>query len=399
VDLDFAHGFLPRIGEENYKAVDRCVGPADLFTPDPLELPWAIVDGAWAEKRPELLETLRRHGTSLLVDTYGWRYRSDATLQVAKLRDASWAPPSSLTTADHSGIRILVEASLTAQAGLEANAYLVPGFMPDHRDEDLRPAYEQILKTASEFAIERARPLVLFVGGHTRGLERMAALIDEVPHFVEALYLQLSPIQPMTDSPSKLEQVTAIYRHAVSRGFKVIAGHAGAATPALRAFGIDAADAGLATGETFDQTRARRARRSASEDSDKRKGGRRARMYCEQIGRSLDAEEIDRVLNVPNAAAELRGCRLPCHRFSSDHILERAREHSLWARVADAQMVSSLPTSMRATAVYERLRNQRSALTAINGALEAAGEATLTLSPVDNHIAWVSRVVASRSAA
>jgi dihydrodipicolinate synthase/N-acetylneuraminate lyase len=68
-----------------------------------------------------------------------------------------------------------------------------------------------------------------------------------VPHFVEALYLQLTPIQPVTDSLSKLEQVTTIYRHAASRGFKVIAGHAGAATPALRAFGIDAADAGLAT--------------------------------------------------------------------------------------------------------------------------------------------------------
>lgn len=40
------------------------------------------------------------------------------------------------------------------------------------------PAYEQILKTASEFAIERARPLVLFVGGQTRALERTAALIE-----------------------------------------------------------------------------------------------------------------------------------------------------------------------------------------------------------------------------
>ena len=28
MDLDFGHGFIPRIGEENYKAVDRCVGPA-----------------------------------------------------------------------------------------------------------------------------------------------------------------------------------------------------------------------------------------------------------------------------------------------------------------------------------------------------------------------------------
>jgi hypothetical protein len=31
MDLDFGHGVLPRIGEENYKAVDHCIGPADLF--------------------------------------------------------------------------------------------------------------------------------------------------------------------------------------------------------------------------------------------------------------------------------------------------------------------------------------------------------------------------------
>ena len=52
LDLELGHGFIPRIGEENYKAVDRCVGPADLFKPDPLDLPWAIIDGAWAEGRP-----------------------------------------------------------------------------------------------------------------------------------------------------------------------------------------------------------------------------------------------------------------------------------------------------------------------------------------------------------
>ena len=50
MDLELGHGFIPRIGEENYKAVDRCVGPADLFNPDPLDLPWAIIDGAWAER-------------------------------------------------------------------------------------------------------------------------------------------------------------------------------------------------------------------------------------------------------------------------------------------------------------------------------------------------------------
>jgi hypothetical protein len=80
-DLDFAHGFIPRIGEENYKAVDRCVGPTDLFSGTSLELPWAIVDAAWAERKPALLDTLRGHGTHLLFDTAGWRHRHSAAAE------------------------------------------------------------------------------------------------------------------------------------------------------------------------------------------------------------------------------------------------------------------------------------------------------------------------------
>src|SRR5262249_36844848 len=122
-------------------------------------------------------------------------------------------------------------------------------------------------------------------------------------------------------------------------------------------------------------------------------------MYLSQIGRSLEAKDVERALDVPAAAAELRGCRLPCHRFRSDHLLEQAREHSLWARVMDAQLVHSLPPSMRPTAVYERLRNQRTTLTTINGALEAAGDAPFDMKHVENHATWISRWISTRSVA
>ena len=79
--------------------------------------------------------------------------------------------------------------------------------------------------------------------------------------------------------------------------------------------------------------------------------------------------------------------------------LEQAREHSLWARVTDAQLVNSLPKSMRATSVYERLRRQRSVLATINGALEAADQAPLKVKPIDNHLTWISRALAARTAA
>lgn len=398
MDLELGHGFIPRIGEANYRAVDRCVGPMDLFNPDPLDLPWGVVDGAWAERRPELLDTLRRHGTRLLIDTYGWRYRYDATFRVAKLQATSWCPKTVVSVTDEPVGRSLVEASIRGQAALDADAYLVPGWMPDNHTEALRSSYEVIFKTISEFAEVRARPFVLFVGGHTKGLDRVRALLDEVPHFVSAVYLQLSPVSPVKDSPSKLEAITAAYQHAASRGFKVIAGHAGAITPALRAMGVDAADAGLATEETFDRSRARMTVKS-QHDEPNSSGGRRSRMYFSQIDRSLDAAVVERLMSVPGAAAELRGCRLPCHRFRGDHPLEQAREHSPWARVEQARLVDSLPSSMRMTQVYERMRGQRSVLATINGALEAADQETLDVSPLDNRLTWVSRAMASTPAA
>ncbi len=188
------------------------------------------------------------------------------------------------------------------------------------------------------------------------------------------------------------------YRHAAARGFKVIAGHAGAITPALRAMGVDAADAGLATGEAFDRSSARSPRKK-SDDDQSSSGGRRSRMYFSQIDRSLDAKVIERLMSVPGAAAELRSCRLPCHRFLGDHVLEHAREHSLWTRVQEAQLVNSLPSSMRMTQVYERLRNQRSVLATINGALEAAGVETLDPKPLENRLTWLARAIAVASAA
>jgi hypothetical protein len=385
------------IGEENYKAVDRCVGPTDLFSVS-LDLPWAIVDGAWAERKPELLATLRAHGTKLLVDTHGWRLRYDASLAVAKLRSASWAPTSALSPVDKVNGAALVEASIRAQSELQADAYLVPGWLPGTPDEDLRLAYEQIVATAGDFNDVPAKPLVLFVGAHTRGLDSAVRLLDEVPHFISGVYVQATPVHPMKDGPSKLESLTALYTHAASLGFKVIAGHAGAVTPELRALGVDAADAGLAIGETFDQSRSKRTA-TPDPEGEQKGGGRRSRMYFGQIGRSLEAADVERLLAVPGAAAELRSCRLPCHRFSGHHLLEEAREHSLWARVEEAQLVASLPPSMRATSVYERLKTRRSVLATINGALDAAGEVPLDVKPVDNHLVWISRALAARSAA
>lgn len=396
--LDLGHGFLPRIGVDNYKAVDRCVGSTDLFASRPLELPWAVADGAWAESAPALLDTLKASGTRLLIDTFGWRYRYDATRDIDKLVNASWAPSCTLNLTDRAQIRSFVEASLRAQAALGAHAYLLPGWFPESNLEDLRGIYEVVLETACDTDDIDARPLVAFVGGRISNVDQVVELIEHIRYYASAIYIQLTPIHPNKDNPSKLQAVVDVYRHARERGFNVIAGYAGALTPALRAFGIDAADAGLATAEAFDRTKARRAQRRATREKSSG-GGRQRRMYFQELGRSLSGKEVERLLRVPAAAAEIRGCRMPCHRFRNDPIMDRGREHSLYARVQDAQLVNSLPPSMRATSVHERLLQQRSTILRVNGALVESGVSPLDIRPIDNQLAWMSRWLSAPAAA
>lgn len=54
---------------------------------------------------------------------------------------------------------------------------------------------------------------------------------------------------------------------------------------------------------------------------------------------------------------------------------------------------------MRLAAVYERLRAQRSVLTTVNGALDAAGEKPIEAKPLDNHLAWIARALGVPAAA
>ncbi len=396
MDLSFGHGFIPRIASQNYKAVDRCLGP-DTLLDAPLDLPWAIVDAPWAEKNQEFLASLRAHGT-ILLDGSCWRYRYGPTFEVRTMAGASWAPTGPLT-ADGPELARFVRDSLRAQAKLDVSAYLVPGLMPDDKHEDLRRAYGTIVTAAAEFDELPPKPLLLFVGVHSKGLEAGHALLDALPSFLSGLYLQVAPTAPITDSPTKLQRIAELYLYARSLGQPVIAGHAGAITPALRACGIDAADAGLGSGEAFEFSSARRPKPPKDPDAE-RTGGPSSRMYLEAVGRSFDASRITEIRSVAAARDLLGICRLPCHRFvGGDDFLARAKEHSLRARVAEAQAIAGLPPSMRLAEITHTVTRRRSTVTAVNAALKQAGIDSLDTRPVDNHLNWLGRLAESHSAA
>ncbi len=88
-----------------------------------------------------------------------------------------------------------------------------------------------------------------------------------------------------------------------------------------------------------------------------------------------------------------RGSPLSCHRFvGGEDFLARAKEHSLRARVAEAQALGGLPPSMRLTEMINLVVRRRSTVTAVNAALIEAGIAPLDTRPVDNHLTWLTRL-------
>lgn len=149
MDLDFGHGFIPRIGSENYKAVDRCLGPDSLFDVA-LNLPWAILDAPWADKNHGFVSGLRAQGTRIILDGAGWRYRYAPTFGVRTMASASWAPDGPISADDPEGLARFVRESLRSQAKLDADAYFVPGLLPNDKHEDLRGSYESVVTVAGE---------------------------------------------------------------------------------------------------------------------------------------------------------------------------------------------------------------------------------------------------------
>jgi hypothetical protein len=398
MDLDYGHGFIPRIGSSNYKAVDRCLGQTDLFD-GALHMPWAILDAPWAAKNQDFVGSLRSHDTKVLLDGAWWRYRYSPTFQVKTMASASWAPDRPLTSVTDEELACAVRNFLRAQAKLEPSAYLIPGFMPDDKYEDLRRIYDVILAVAGNFDEIAPKPLVLFLGAHSEGLPSALRLLENLPGFLSGLYVQVSPTHPLRDSPSKLLKVTQLLLAAERLNLAVIAGHAGAISPALRAAGIDAADAGLASSETFESSSARRPRPPREEGSEQ-SGGPSSRIYLGPLGLSLNAKRVRELRSVPAVRDLISGCRLTCHRFiGGEDFVSRAREHSLRTRIEEAEAMAKLPSSMRLSEMIEGVTRRRSTVTAVNAALVAKGMEPLDTRPADNHLNWLNRMFERRPAA
>jgi hypothetical protein len=217
-------------------------------------------------------------------------------------------------------------------------------------------------------------------------MEAAHRLIDELPLWLEGVYLQITPVHPLRDAPSKIIDCLMLARHVAQRGLRVIGGRLASIAPLAFAVGLDGIDGGLGEGESFsysDQLQTYEPRLNETRPARPITG----RLYVPQLGKSVSSAEWARLLRVP-ALRGLLTCRLPCCAFGQllDTTPSRGREHSLHTRVAEAV---SVPHSGgvgldRAIALLEQ---RQSALRVVATGLREADLASINTEFVDNHLA------------
>ena len=203
MDLDFGHGFIPRIGSQNYKAVDRCLGPDTLF-----DAP------VTSRGRSSTLRGPRRtRSSSDRCATMGRRFCSTTpagatgtrpTFEVATMAKASWAPRSRSRSPTAEAMGRYVRETLRCQAKSGAVPTSCPASCRTTSRKTFGPRTHTLDVDSRTFDELPPKPLVLFVGAHSSSLAMTHALLDELPGFLSGLYVQVGPSSPVVDSPTKL---------------------------------------------------------------------------------------------------------------------------------------------------------------------------------------------------
>lgn len=387
--MDLGHGFIPRIDRRNYKAVERCLaqGGEGLFH-EGLELPWAVLEGPWAlSSGASTLELCRDRRVAFMVDTQAWRYHDPRTFVPGKFMDTPNAPAAPLVGCSPACLRYFVEADLAAQASLGATAYLLPGIVPSSRGDDVRERTLALLDAAYPSVLADPRPCVAFLGAHASSMEVAHQLVEDLPLWITGVYLQLTPVNPLTDSASKIIDCLVLMRHLVQRGFIVIGGRLAGLGVLARALGVHGTDAGLGEGESFAYNSKVRNSEPRADDAPKPRplGGR---TYVPQLGRSVSSKEWARLMQVP-ALRGLLMCRLPCCAFGQgvEATPTRGREHSLHTRIAELKGSSGSGSRAEIGRAIQVLEQRQSTARTVTDSLAAAGHDPLSTGFIDNHLA------------
>jgi len=389
--VNLGHGYIPRIDGRNFKAVERCLprdGPG-LFH-EGLDLPWAVLEAPWALiQGTATREFCRDRGVATIVDTQAWRYRDSRTFAVEKFAAAPYAPSSPISECSDKELASFVEECLKTQASLGAAAYLLPGVIPTGPRDDVSRLSLELLEASQRLLPNDARPCFAFLGVHTASIAAAHRLINELPHWLEGVYVQFTPINPLSDSPAKLIDCLLLLRQLVQRGFTVLGGRLANVGYLARALGVGATDSGLGEGESFDyRTKVSSYQPRAADAKPPRPVT--GRLFVPQIGRSVSVSEWARLMSVPALRGQLV-CRLRCCAFGQpvESTPQRGREHSLHARVDEAKRLQPVSGAASIEAVGLLLEQRQSTARMVSHSLAAAGLDPLGTEFIENQIAVV----------
>lgn len=121
----------------------------------------------------------------------------------------------------------------------------MPVLMPEKDDDRSIRSLNLAIEVAMTSESAAQRSLIGFLGIHSHSLGKPeTGLNDPMIQLLSALYVQVTPVDPMSDSVSKLVHIAETTLHFQNIGVSVVAGHLGGFGGVLRALGVAAARCG-----------------------------------------------------------------------------------------------------------------------------------------------------------
>lgn len=383
-------GFIPRVSKRSRPGVLRALLSPDLFTESAPPVSHVIADIRLALEDHDLMVSLRDHGIMAIVDTHSWRYSDRRTWE------STWAKlpyaPERPFEPNRNWVQDYVSADLIAQVSAGCTNLMLPGWFPSLSDAD------QATRVASWTleAFERIRrtgvlmPAIAWLPVSTRHVDASlaAAKVYIASDLIHGLYAQLSKVNGITEPLDRLQRNTESILRIQDLGLPVIGGHLGPAGLTMRAVGVTAVDCGPSEDQSFDFTGSIK---NAVPSPSKGVGPLAVRMWISELGQTVTASQMA-VIRQDRAAFSEIVCRRACHRFRQGRDgVSVAAQHGVICLSEEAQLSTSLPTSVRIDRARRALLAMKSCVAIVDAALTQEDQ-PLRQDHLDNQLALLDEL-------
>jgi len=369
------------------------MAPSDLFTDEISAIPAIIVDARLALEDRDISAELRDRDIAMITDTQAWRY-SDPRTWETEWNSVPYAP-SSPFSARRDWVRDYVLKDLSAQVDTGCTCLILPGWFPSLETMELaRTVALWTLEAFDEFKPKAAvSPTIAWIAARpgARDASLAAAKVYAESGVVHAAYVQRDKINCPRDSLDRLKRSAKLMLEIQNLGLPVIAGYFGCMGLTIRAIGVSAADCGPCEGQSFDFLEAiTAALPRPMEGASSRRGHPPVRMWLEELGQTLTAQQMEAIRQNRIAFAEIM-CRRACHRFRLGRdTMSVAVHHSLLSLCEAATRQARLPASMRVDNARRLLTEMKVRIATMDSVLQAEKQRPLRREHLDVQLALLA---------